>query len=93
MTKTAAVAAARRSLQYGYFTAGQTLWLNCPDCHRRQETGRGYRQFPARKGQPANVDPATGKRTIYRQETVREALLRMMTDHFTHWCDATRGEA
>lgn len=89
MTKTAAAGAARRALQHGHFAQGTTLWLNCPRCRRRQETSRQYRYFPARKGQPANVDPVTGKRTVYRQETAAQALFRMMRDHFVQECEAS----
>jgi hypothetical protein len=81
LTKTAAAGRARQALRHGYFQDGQRLWLNCPQCRQRQETERNYRNFRARRDQPANVDPATGARTVYRQETVTEALFRMMRDH------------
>jgi hypothetical protein len=87
MTKKEAVKLARKARAYGYFDRGLAgIELACPVCRERQKTHREYRRFPARKSQPANVDPVTGARTIYRQETTTEALDRMMIDHLTEWC-------
>ena len=84
MTKTQATALARQARQYGYFKSGDTVSLNCPQCHEHQSTGIQYRTFPAPKGAPANVDPATGKRTVFRRERDTEALDRMMVNHLEH---------
>ena len=87
MTKTEAVKLARKARAYGYFDHGLAgVEVACPVCRERQRTHRNYRRFPARKGQPANVDPVTGARTIYRQETVTEALDRAMTEHLIDYC-------
>jgi len=85
MTKAQATALAKRARQYGYFKSGQTLSLDCPQCHQRQSTEPYHRRFKAAKGKPANVDPVTGERTIFRMERDIEALDRMITDHL-EWC-------
>ncbi len=87
MTKTEAVKLARKARAHGYFDHGLAgIEVACPVCRERQRTHCNYRRFPARKGQPANVDPVTGARTIYRQETTAEALDRTVIDHLTGYC-------
>jgi len=87
MTKSEAAKLARRARDYGHFDYGDAgVEVACPRCKERQRAHRNYRRFPARKGQPANVDPTTGARTIYRQETATEALDCMMIDHLMNYC-------
>ena len=85
MTKTQATTLAKRARQYGYYKSGQTLSLDCPQCRERQSTEAQYRNFRAPKGKPANIDPVTGERYIFRLERDTEALDRMMLDHLG-WC-------
>lgn len=92
MTKKEAKQLALKARQYGYFKNGPNLWANCPLCHERQNTLRNYRDFPAKKGKPFNINPSTGERTIYRQETVIEALDRAMIDHIIEWCAVAQRE-
>jgi hypothetical protein len=93
VTKKEAKQLAQKARQYGYFSArGIEYWTQCPLCHDRITTLRNYRTFPAKKGKPANVNPATGERTTYRQETVIEALDRSVIDHVTEWCPVAQKE-
>jgi hypothetical protein len=92
LTKKEARQLAQKARQYGYFRQGTELWTNCRLCRERVTTLRNYRDFPVKKGRPANVDPATGKRTNFRQETVIEALDRAMIDHVTEWCAIAQRE-
>ena len=86
MTKTEARQLAKRATRYGYFKTGRTVSVNCPVCSERQSAEIGHATFPAPKGKPANVDPVTGKRTVFRLETDMEALDRVMIGHLTEWC-------
>ncbi len=93
MTKAEVARLVRRARQYGYYHSGRTMSADCPRCRERQATDIGYRYFPAPEGKPANVDPVTGKRTIYRIETPIEALDRTMSDHVANWCGALTEDA
>lgn len=64
--------------------------MHCPRCRQRVRTRQEHRTFRARKGQPANVDPVTGARTVYRRETAAEALKRAVIDHVTGECEASQ---
>ena len=86
MTKAKVAELVKRARRYGYFKNGNTLSLNCPQCGERQSTEAYHRTFPAPKGKPANVDPITGKRTVFRMERDIEALDRVMTEHLAEWC-------
>ena len=92
MTKKEAKQLALAARQYGYFKQGYELWTNCRLCKEHVVTQKNYRYFPAKKGKPANVNPSTGERTIYRQETVTEALDRAMIAHVTEWCPVAQKE-
>ena len=86
MTKAEISKLVRQARQHGYFKPGRTVYVNCPVCCERQETEPCHRTFKAPKGKPANIDPVTGDRTVYRLETDTEALDRAMTGHLTDWC-------
>lgn len=95
MTKMAARAVAKRAQRYGYhshpaspdYPSGR-LEVTCPLCREKVCTSRNYREFPARKGQPANIR-ADGSRYIFRQETVAEAIDRAMMTHLLDgWCES-----
>ena len=89
ITKAEAGRLARQARQHGYFDLGADgVCVKCPRCHEPVQTKPYHRTFPARKGQPANVDPGTGARTVYRRETVNEALDRVVIEHVTEWCEA-----
>lgn len=92
MTKKEAKRLAAKARQYGYYHQATELWTKCPLCYERITAERNYRTFPAKRGKPANVNPATGERTTYRQETVIEALDRSMIDHVTEWCPVAQKE-
>ena len=92
MTKKEARQLAQKARQHGYFQLVSQIWAYCPLCKERIQTQRNYRTFPAKKGKPANVNPSTGERTTFRQETVIEALDRAMIDHVTEWCAIAQRE-
>jgi hypothetical protein len=73
-------ASARR---YGYFAAGSVLAVCCPRCRGRVEAQRNHGWMPAGKGKPYSrvID---GRPSIFRQESVTEALDRAMVAHLTH---------
>jgi hypothetical protein len=91
MTKTAALAAARAQLRFGYFHATDSADYSvaCSKCRGSVVTQRNYRYRPARKGEPYS-DVQDGKRVVYDQESERQALLRALVAHLLEGCSRER---
>jgi len=89
MTRTQARALARRARRYGYLDTAAGLRVTCPHCRRDVTTARGYRYWPARRGQPGTIVPGVngGRPVVFRQETPAQALDRAMTAHLLTDCE------
>ena len=89
MTKAQAAAHARQARRYGFHDHGLTAEyrysVTCPVCRQRVATNRNYRWRPARRGEPWSRE-IDGKRSVYEQESVIQALDREVIDHLMNWC-------
>lgn len=81
MTKAEARTVIAGILRFGYFQRRDgTIDVQCSRCRQVVSTARGYRWFPVRPGKPYS-DVIDGKRCVWAQETVRQALTRALLDH------------
>jgi hypothetical protein len=83
-TKTELAGLASKALAAGYYSTPEGLRIRCPLCPEQATGRREYRWYDAGPRQPySRINPDTGKRQRFGQETTTQALRRIILAHLT----------